>query len=150
MDVNKIFDLFDDSDDLGVNAIDKEDIKSRAKLLNEFKNHPALWIGMFHRIISNHPKSAKALITVFKTAYPGMSVDDIENAGEFIIYNRAYDFISKLDIHRDLDLLTLKNSSNMDILISFKLAVSYFEEKEEYEKCMFLLTIQKIIEENIL
>lgn len=150
MNVDKIFGLFDSSsyDGLGINAVNQDELTARIKFFDNFKNHPVVWIGMFHKLIMNDAVS-KTLLTAFKTTFPDLDVNDIKNAGEFIIYSKAYGFISNLDIGRELDLQVLKNNSNIDFLISVKTAILYFEKNEDYEKCAFLLSIKKVIEENV-
>ena len=148
MDIDKIFGLFDSSsrDDLGINALNQDDLKARIKFFDEFRNHPVVWIGMFHKLIMDNAVS-KTLLTTFKTTFPDLDVNDIRNAGEYIIYTKAYEFIRNLNIKRELDLQVLINQSNINVLTSVKMAISYFEETEAYEKCAFLLPIKKIIEE---
>jgi hypothetical protein len=150
MDINKIFGLFDSSsrNDLGINALNQDDLKARIKFFDEFRNHPVVWIGMFHKLIMDNAVS-KTLLTTFKTTFPDLDVNDIRNAGEYIIYTKAYEFIRNLNIKRDLDLQVLINHSNINVLTSVRMAISYFEETEAYEKCAFLLPIKKIIEENV-
>jgi len=95
----------------------------------------------------NHSNFNSAQLSVFKTAFPNMDINDIKNAGEFIIYTRSYGFLQKLDIERELDLQILKDSVSTELTVSLKLAISYFESTEEYEKCAFLMKILTIVEE---
>ena len=147
MNVDKIFGLFESSsrDELGINALNQNDLKARIKFFDEFRNHPVVWVGMFHKLIMNNAVS-KTLLTTFKTSFPDLDANDIKNAGEFIIYTKAYEFIQNIDIERDLDLQVIKNNTSIELLTSVKLAMSYFEEIEAYEKCAFLLPIKNIIE----
>jgi hypothetical protein len=47
MDVNKIFDLFDSSSK-------DELIQDRSAVVNDFKEHPVYWLGMYKKLIFNH------------------------------------------------------------------------------------------------
>jgi hypothetical protein len=40
----------------------------------------------------------------------------------------------------------LKKASNENLLTSVKLAINYFEEQEEYEKCAFLKKVQDFVQ----
>lgn len=150
MNIDNIFSLFEPAnrDELSINALNQDDLKSRIKFFDEFRNHPVVWVGIFHKLISDNLQS-KALLTAFKTALPDVDINDIKNAGESIIYTKAYEFISNLNIERDLDLQVLKNNSSVELLTSINLAISYFEEVEEYEKCTLLFNIKSIISKSL-
>lgn len=137
MDINKIFNLFDTPDE------------SKKQVIRDISEHPAFWLGMFRKLITNHSNFSIAHLNVFKTALPDLNVNDIKNAGEFIIYTRSYDFLKRLDIERELDLETIKSNSTLELNIALKLAISYFESTEEYEKCLFIKKILTIVEENL-
>jgi hypothetical protein len=115
----------------------------------DISEHPAFWIGMFRKIIMNHSNFSSAQLSVFKTAFPNMDINDIKNAGEFIIYTRSYDFLKRLDIERELDLEVLKNNSTLELDIALKLSLSYFESTEEYEKCSHIIKVLTIVEESL-
>lgn len=151
MNIDNIFSLFEPAnrDELSINALNQDDLKSRIKFFDEFRNHPVVWVGIFHKLISDNLQS-KALLTAFKTALPDVDINDIKNAGESIIYTKAYEFISNLNIERDLDLQVLKNNSSVELLTSINLAISYFEEVEEYEKCTLLFNIKSIISKSLI
>lgn len=152
MDINKIFDLFESSsiDEVEVNSIEPNGNAQKIKFFNEYKNHPVVWVGMFHKLIMNHTSLNSSYLTVFKTTFPTLDINDIKMAGEFIIYTKAYEFLNNLDIKRELDLKILKSSSNIQLLTALKLALSYFEEHEEWVKCAFILQIKNIVEEYLI
>jgi hypothetical protein len=137
MDIEKIFDLFDTPDE------------PKKQVIMDISEHPAFWIGMFRKIIMNHSNFNSAQLSVFKTAFPNMDINDIKNAGEFIIYTRSYDFLKRLDIERELDLEVLKNNSTLELDIALKLSLSYFESTEEYEKCSHIIKVLTIVEESL-
>lgn len=137
MDVNKIFELFDTPDE------------PKKQVIRDISEHPAFWIGMFRKIIMNHSNFNSASLSIFKNAFPNMDINDIKNAGEFIIYTRSYEFLKRLDIERELDLEILKDNSTLELDIALKLVLSYFESTEEYEKCAFIKRILTIVEESL-
>ena len=97
----------------------------------------------------NHSNFNATQLSVFKAAFPNMDINDIRNAGEFIIYTRSYEFLQKLDIERELDLQILKDSTSIELDVALKLALSYFESTEEYEKCAFIMRVLTIVEEGL-
>lgn len=137
MDVNKIFNLFDTPDE------------SKKQVIRDISEHPTFWLGMFRKLITNHSNFNPAHLSMFKTALPDLSINDIKNAGEWIIYTRSYDFLKRLDIERELDLEVIKDNSTLELDIALKLALSYFESTEEYEKCAFIMKILTIVEESL-
>jgi hypothetical protein len=137
MDIEKIFDLFDTPDE------------PKKQVIRDISEHPAFWLGIFTKIIMNHSNFNAAQLSVFKTAFPNMDINDIRNAGEFIIYTKSYGFLQKLDIERELDLQTLKDNISIELDVALKLALSYFESTEEYEKCAFIMRVLTIVEEGL-
>jgi hypothetical protein len=137
MDIEKIFDLFDTPDE------------PKKQVIMDISEHPAFWLGIFTKIIMNHSNFNAAQLSVFKTAFPNMDINDIRNAGEFIIYTKSYGFLQKLDIERELDLQTLKDNISIELDVALKLALSYFESTEEYEKCAFIMRVLTIVEEGL-
>jgi hypothetical protein len=55
MDVNKIFDLFDSSSK-------EELIQDRSAVVNDFKEHPAYWLGMYKKLIFNQKLFSQRII----------------------------------------------------------------------------------------
>jgi hypothetical protein len=151
MDINKIFGLFESSsyDDLGIDALDQYDLKARIEFFDKYREHPVVWLGMFHKLVNNYNIYNKTLLNTFKTTFLDFNINDVNDAGEFIIYNKAYEFIRKIDVERDLDFTVLKNNSNIKVLQSLNYAILYFEDIEEYEKCSFLVKIKNIVEKNL-
>jgi hypothetical protein len=139
MDVDKIFGLFDNN----------EPINTKKQVFKDISEHPSFWVGMFTRIILNHVNFKSAHLSLFKTAFPDMDINDIKNAGEYLIYTRSYVFLERLDLGRELDLQTIQNNTSPEFLTALKLAISYFEEHEEYEKCAFIYSIKQMVEKNL-
>ena len=75
MDLNKIFDSFDQSD--------KDDDNS---LLVDFSDHPLFWIGGFNKLISNHLFFKKYTTKIFKNISPDNDIESLEKVGEHLIF----------------------------------------------------------------
>ena len=137
MDIDKIFGLFEDN------------INVKKQVYKDISEHPSFWVGMFTKIIMNHSNFNLAHISVFKAVFPNMDMNDVINAGEYLIYTRSYVFLSRLDINDDIHLQTIKDKASLEFLTALKLSMSYFEENEEYEKCAFILPIKDIVEQSL-
>ena len=70
---------------------------------------------------------------------------DVEEAGEFIVYNRAWFWISKVDIldRNCQEAIIHYTDEYLDTYLKF--AISYFQELEEYEKCAHLKKIHDLV-----
>jgi hypothetical protein len=63
-----------------------------------------------------------------------------------VTYSRAWFYISKVDLKRRVDVDALFTFMDKDLLHTTKMAISYFEGVEEYEKCAHIKQIQDIVE----
>jgi hypothetical protein len=144
VDVNKIFGLFGNEDenpkpDSGVN-------QDMSYLLEDYKQHPMFWVGMFKKLIYNHKSFNSRILNSFKDLDGELDMNDVENAGEFIVYNRAWYWINKIDIKETLHQNALTHYADEILLTYTKVIILYFQELEEYEKCAHLKKIQDFLE----
>jgi hypothetical protein len=142
MDADKIFGLFDGEE--------PDSLKEKAQMVDallDFKEHPLFWVGMFKKLIHNHKTFNRKVINFFSQMDEELDLYDVEQAGEFVVYNRAWYWISKIDTPVSSHQGALLHYADEYLLIYVKFAISYFEEFEEYEKCAQLVKIQKILQE---
>ena len=142
--VNKIFGLFDSEGEKpksnsGIN-------QDMSYLLEDYKQHPMFWVGMFKKIIYNHKSFNDKILNSFKDLDSELDMNDVENAGEFIMYNRAWYWINKIDIKETLHQNALTHYADEILLTYTKVTILYFQELEEYEKCAHLKKIQDFLE----
>lgn len=132
MNVENIFSLFSKDENLdGVNE----------KVHVDFTQTPIYWIGMYKKLVLNHINFNKKVIKFFKNANQELDMEDMKEAGEFVIYNRAWSYINKIDIDHPDTLLAIDKYSDEYLDTSLKLGISFFEQHEEYEKCALLVKI---------
>lgn len=144
VDVNKIFGLFGNKEE---NPKPNTDVnQDMSYLLEDFKKHPMFWVGMFKKLIYNHQVFNTKALNSFKNMDEGLDVKDIEAAGEFLIYNRAWFWIKKIDIREELHQNALTHYADNKLLTYTKVIILYFQELEEYEKCAHLKKIQTFLE----
>ncbi len=134
IDPDKIFKLFD-------RAGEDPSIQEKAEIAEQLialKDTPAFKLGIFKKLIFNHVNFSKSIINMLSRVSDDLDMNDVKNAGEFIIYNRAWGYVQDLNV-KDLETFeTLKKGANQELITSFKLAIHYFQETEEYEKCAHL------------
>lgn len=142
LDPNKIFGLFDTLSN-SANGGDSDDTYVDIKDTPEYK------IGMFTRIITQHLQFNERVLEFFSKANDELDKEDIENAGEFVVYNRGWYYIKGLDLKNKRDWYAVEKMANLKTFTALELSIHYFEEREEYEKCSHLLQLSKTIQEFI-
>ena len=144
MDINHIFNLFGGSDK-------SKPVKAEDDPINfeNFEKTPTYKIGMFKKIILNQTTFQKQLINMFKTPNDEFEVEGLESTGEYIAHHRAWSYISSCNLEDEMwrDCLSVQHDDYLETAI--KLSVSFFEESEEYEKCAFLVKIQKFLKNSL-
>lgn len=133
MNIDKIFNLF--------NRDEPESLREKAQqvdILLDYKNHPLFWVGMFKKLIQNHQVFNDQLLKFFDKLDEGLDIVDIDRAGEFVVFNRAYDYIQKVDPDNLVCQEALYRFADIHLKISLELSINYFQEVEEYEKCAHL------------
>ena len=140
LDPNRIFGLFDA---LNSNTNLIEDGEGYI----DVKDTPEYKIGMFTRIIMDHMQFNDRVIEFFSKASNELEREDIENAGEFVVYHRGWFYIKGIDVKNRRDWYALEKMVNLKTLTAMDLSINYFEEREEYEKCAHLLKLSKTLEE---
>ena len=133
MNINKIFSLFSSSEEpeKKVNDID-------------LSNSPTVWIGMFKKLILNYETFSKQMIQFFKLSDPPLDTDEIEKASSYMVYERAYEQLSKLDLTNQSHLDSIYLYSDDTFKMTLHSALNYYEGEEEYEKCAFIKQILDI------
>ena len=132
MDLNKIFGEFKK----GMGA---EDRQYNVGILND---NPIVLIGMFKKIIVNNTFFNKKINKLFDYQEVNFTQKDLEKASEFIVYHRAWYYISNIDLSREMDLDAIKVLADEDFKFALEKIIQFFENIEEYERCAFLKEIQ--------
>jgi hypothetical protein len=70
----------------------------------------------------------------------------MDDMAEFVTYNRAWFYLSKIDLKLKYHVDSIKTFTDGDLLFCLKLAIKYFENREEYEKCAHIKKIQDKVE----
>ena len=142
MNLDGVFSLF------GFSEEGDENKKIKAEL-EAFKKSPTFKLGMFKKMILNGVTFKKQVLKFFAKSTPGLDMNGVDDAGEFIMYSRAYYWIQEFKFRSKEWKLALENYSDEDFLCAVKLTIHYFESIEEFEKCALLKKIQDIVIDNI-
>jgi transcriptional regulator with PAS, ATPase and Fis domain len=140
MDINKIFDLFDNKE-----PNSQKEKAQQIDILIDYKNHPLFWVGMFKKLIQNHQVFNDQLLQFFDKLDEGLSTVDVDKAGEFIVFNRAYEYIQKVDPDNLVAQEALFRFADIHLKVALELSINYFQECEEYEKCAHLKKILQFV-----
>lgn len=143
MDVNNIFGLF------GFPDKDDDERKKLEAELDVFKETPYFKLGMFHKLIMNGSLFSKQVVKFFAKADPGLDIKGIDQAGEYMMFIRAWFWIEQVKLRKKEWKEALKQYASDDFLISIKLSINYFEGTEEYEKCAHLKKIQDFVQKSL-
>jgi hypothetical protein len=136
--LDNIFELFSSNEDLdGGNDVVHID----------FTQTPIYWIGMYKKLVLNHLNFNRKVVKFFKESNEELDVVDMENAGEFVVYNRAWFYMKNVDINVEEHVLAIEKYQDEYLDTSLKLGIHFFEEQEEYEKCAHLKHILDKIQE---
>lgn len=119
----------------------KDELTKMEEEIDEWKDTPRYKMGMFVKLIINGTIFRKQLSNMFE----GKNKINIGDAGEFIMYNRAWYWIKDFSL-KDKDWVdSVKHYEEEEIIRACELTISYFENIEEYEKCSLLLSIKNLI-----
>ena len=133
MDINKIFNLF--------NGDEPEPLREKTQQVDiplDYKNHPLFWVGMFKKLIQNHHVFNDQLLKFFEKLDEELDIVDIDKAGEFVVFNRAWGYIQKVDPNNLITQEALYRFADIHLKLALELSISYFQEIEDYEKCSHL------------
>ena len=134
MDIKKIFGLFEEPQENN-KEVSREEYN---QLVDNYKKHPLYWVGMFKKLIYNHNLFNSQLLKFFEKLDEGLDQVDIDRAGEYVVFTKAWDYIKKVNPEDKKHQEALYHFSDIHLKIALELAINYFQEQEEYEKCAHL------------
>jgi hypothetical protein len=136
MNINNIFDLFSNQPQ-----------DDETSLLVDFSEHPFYWIGGFNKIISNHSYFKQYAVKMFKNASPSLDEDEVEQAGNHMMFEKAWEYIKNVKLNNQFHIECLGKKASFGFCKNLEYAVQYFEQFEEYEKCALLKGIELKVKE---
>lgn len=141
MNIDKIFSLFTPTSSSNTQSAKK--IELTDEVIVEY------YIKMYQKLIENFHTSGKEFLKVLSKSPDLNLVDfkDIESAGKYMMYSRAWDYISFIDSSNIEHCKILKNYKNTQLVKYIKMSIKHFEVSEEYKKCAHLKKILDKLEE---
>jgi|FLOH01.1.fsa_nt_gi hypothetical protein len=131
IDKNKIFSLFPD----GVDEIDidiPQDISTKATIM----------LGMYVKLIYNHDVFHNKLKKFYEKEKVPPNVEQTREASSFVVFNRAWSYISNIDLSKEEDLEAIMRYKKESLLTTLNQGIEYFKSTEQYERCAKLLKIK--------
>ena len=92
MNIKNIFDAFNSEN------FQNDDETS---LLMDFSEHPLFWISGFNKIIDNHLFFTQYTVKAFKNISPDININELEKAGEELMFRKAWDYIKSIDLNKN-------------------------------------------------
>ena len=135
IDMTNIFGLFVPGEEL--------DGTKTATNLDELKTKPIFHVGMYKKLLLNHVNFNTKVLNFFKNSNQEFDISDIKEAGEYVVFNRAWSYISNVDIKNKGYIDALKHYSDDEFYASLDMGIKFFQQDELYERCAFLLKIKK-------
>lgn len=130
MDLNRIFGLFNTNED------------DDTSLLIDFSEHPLFWVSGFNKVIDNHLYFKEYTLKTFSTLSSDINIEELEKAGEELMFRKAWNYIKSIDLNNNLHLDSIKVKANENFIKNLQISISFFEQFEEYEKCALLKGIE--------
>jgi hypothetical protein len=137
--LNNIFSLFE-------NEGESSSKKSNENTFVDFTNNPGYYLGMWKKIILNKKNIIKKFSEILFIQKTEISKFNIEEGGEYFLYNRAWGFLCQLDVDFNVDDPTILPFIDKYLFETFDLGINFFTECEEFEICAFILKIKKKLE----
>ena len=115
------------------------------EVYENFMDNPYIKIGMFNKIIKNNTIFNIKFKKFLDSTDLNYDKDYIDSSSRFITFNRAFFYIKDIDIENLQHIDALKCYDFEDLMLNVNTSISFFEEKEEYEKCAHLLKIKNFL-----
>tara|TARA_Y100000114_G_scaffold25769_1_gene21512 strand:- start:906 stop:1340 length:435 start_codon:yes stop_codon:yes gene_type:complete len=135
MNISKIFSLFSNNEELDGNPIDVTSYE-------DFTSTPVYWIGMFRKLISQYDVVSDNFILSLPSD-SSLDLAEMKEAYKFMAHIRAFSYIENFNLNDEKHVDVLKRFNDELFISCLYSCLLYFEEIEEYEKC---LTLKKIVD----
>ena len=132
VDIDNIFSLFSAHDDIDGN---------NTTVHMDFTENPIYWVGMYKKMLNNNINFNKKLLKILGKSNENLDILDVKKAGEHIVFNRAWNYIVKIDINNIEHLDAIEKLSDEYLDTALELGIKYYEPVEAFEKCAHLKKI---------
>lgn len=124
--------------------------KSDEPLIADLQKTQAFKLGMFKKIIWNQ-KNMEERMDKFLKLMPEIeeSIDRNDDAGEFVTHTRAWTYIKEFDPNSEQGIDAARLFSDDYTKTACKLALSFWEEREHYEKCAHIKNVHDLLKNSL-
>jgi hypothetical protein len=136
--LDNIFSLFSPEGEIG---------KDSDKVFIDLTQNPVYLIGMYKKLIINYAKSSHKIVESLKILNPQLDPQDVVEAGDYILFNKAYGYIKNVTLDNSEHIKALNKLSDDDLIFTLEYGIQYFIKEEQYENCYHLTEILKKIKE---
>lgn len=120
-------------------------------IFNELQKTQTFKLGMFKKIIWNQ-KNMESRMDKFLEMMPDLAekIDFDGDAGEFVTHTRAWTYLKDFDITLEQSKDAARIFSDEYTITACDLAISFWEEREAYEKCAHIKKVQDFLKVNLI
>ena len=124
--------------------------KSDEPLIADLQKTQAFKLGMFKKIIWNQ-KNMEERMDKFVKLMPEIeeSIDRNDDAGEFVTHTRAWTYLKEFDPNSEQGIDAARLFSDDYTKTACKLALSFWEEREHYEKCAHIKNVHDLLKNSL-
>ena len=124
--------------------------KSDEPLIADLQKTQAFKLGMFKKIIWNQ-KNMEERMDKFLKLMPEIeeSIDRNDDAGEFVTHTRAWTYLKEFDPNSEQGIDAARLFSDDYTKTACKLALSFWEEREQYEKCAHIKNVHDLLKNSL-
>jgi hypothetical protein len=133
-----IFSLFSPEGEIG---------KDSDKVFIDLTQNPVYLIGMYKKLVINYAKSSHKIVESLRILNPQLDPQDVVEAGDYIFFNKAYEYIGNITLDNPEHIKALNKLSDDDLIFTLEYGIQYFIKEEQYENCHHLTEILKKIKE---
>ena len=124
--------------------------KSDEPLIADLQKTQAFKLGMFKKIIWNQ-KNMEERMDKFLKLMPEIeeSIDRNDDAGEFVTHTRAWTYLKDFHPNSEQGKEAARLFSDDYTKTACKLALSFWEEREHYEKCAHIKNVHDLLKNSL-
>jgi len=124
--------------------------KSDEPLIADLQKTQAFKLGMFKKIIWNQTNMEERMDKFLKLMPEiAETLDRNDDAGEFVTHTRAWTYIKEFDPNSEQGIDAARLFSDDYTKTACKLALSFWEEREHYEKCAHIKNVHDLLKNSL-
>ena len=124
--------------------------KSDEPLIADLQKTQAFKLGMFKKIIWNQTNMEERMDKFLKLMPEiAETIDRNDDAGEFVTHTRAWTYLKEFDPNSEQGIDAARLFSDDYTKTACKLALSFWEEREHYEKCAHIKNVHDLLKNSL-